>query len=211
MAKMKLYGMPGWGSALVEAQLDWYGLDYDFERTGDLFKSDEARRQLETVNPLGQIPVLTLENGTIMTESVAITLYLAERAEGESLMPEQGSRERAVFLRWLIFIVANIYPTFTYADDPARFVADPAAQAGFKGAIDDYAKKLYGVLEAEAREKWFLGDGFSALDIFICVMTRWRPSRTWFADHAPRLFAIASATEEVEKLRACWARNFDAS
>jgi hypothetical protein len=31
--------------------------------------------------------------------------------------------ERAKFLRWLVFIVANIYPTFTYADDPSRFVA----------------------------------------------------------------------------------------
>src|SRR5262245_4684758 len=39
MGKMRLFGEPGWGSSVVEAQLDWYGLPYDFERVGDLFKS----------------------------------------------------------------------------------------------------------------------------------------------------------------------------
>ena len=211
VARLKLYGMPGWGSALVEAQLNWYGLEYDFERVGDLFKSEQARKELEKVNPLGQIPVLMLENGTVMTESAAITLYLADSAQGESLVPGQANKERAAFLRWLIFIVANIYPTYTYADDPARFVAEPGAQQGFKQAVDDYARKLYKMLEAEVGGKWFLGDRFSALDIYICVMTRWRPSRAWFAEHAPRLFAIASAVEEVEKLKACWAKNFSES
>ena len=32
MPKMKLFGEPGWGSAIVEAQLDWYGIEFDFER-----------------------------------------------------------------------------------------------------------------------------------------------------------------------------------
>ena len=41
MAKMRLFGEPGWGSAIVETQLVWYGLEHDFERVGDLFKSEE--------------------------------------------------------------------------------------------------------------------------------------------------------------------------
>ena len=35
MGRMRLYGEPGWGSLIVEAQLDWYRLDYAFERVGD--------------------------------------------------------------------------------------------------------------------------------------------------------------------------------
>ena len=38
MADFSLYGTRGWGSALIEAQLDFYGLDYRFETAGDLFK-----------------------------------------------------------------------------------------------------------------------------------------------------------------------------
>ena len=72
---MRLFGEPGWGSAIVEAQLNWYGLAYDFERVGDLFTSAEGRQRLSAVNPLAQIPTLVLSDGTVLTESAAITLH----------------------------------------------------------------------------------------------------------------------------------------
>lgn len=205
---MVLYGEPGWGSLIVEAQLDWYRLDYAFERVGDLFKSAESRRRLTEINPLAQIPALVLADGTLLTESAAITLYLADLTENDDLVPGPGRPERAVFLRWLVFLVANIYPTYTYADDPARFVADPAAQQRFREAVDNYAKHLYSTLEKAAGSPWFLGDRFTALDIYVATMTRWRPRRPWFAEHAPRLHAIGAATEKLPALAATWERNF---
>jgi GST-like protein len=33
----KLYARPGWGSALVEAQLAWYGLPFAIDEVEDLF------------------------------------------------------------------------------------------------------------------------------------------------------------------------------
>jgi hypothetical protein len=90
MAKMRLFGEPGWGSVIVEAQLDWYGLEFDFERVGDLFKSAESRERLSAVNPLAQIPTLVLADGAVLTESAAITLYLAELLGSDSLVPRAG-------------------------------------------------------------------------------------------------------------------------
>lgn len=207
MAVFTLYGEPGWGSAIVEVQLAWYGLDYAFERVGDLFKSANARTRLEHVNPLAQVPTLVMPDGTIMTESAAITLLLAEQAGTDSLVPAAGDEQRAAFLRWLVFIVANIYPTYTYADDPSRFVRQKDAQQPFRNAVDAYAQKLYRVLENVARGPWFLGERFTALDIYLCAMTRWRPGREWFAVHAPQLYAIATATESLDKLHATWEKN----
>jgi GST-like protein len=88
---MKLYGEPGWGSAIVEAQLEWYGLPYEFESVGNIFKSAEARQQLTDVNPIAQVPTLVLEDGTVMTESAAITLLLAESNRDDSLVPSPGT------------------------------------------------------------------------------------------------------------------------
>jgi GST-like protein len=203
-----LYGEPGWGSAIIEAQLTWYGLDFTFIRTGDLFTSAEARATLERVNPLAQVPTLVLENGTIMTESAAITLHLADATGREDLVPAVGHPTRPAFLRWLIFIVANIYPTYTYADDPARFVPDEPARDGFKDAVDDYAKRLYTQLESVAAAPWFLGKNTSALDIYIAVLTHWRPQQKWFAAATPKLAAIARHAEELPALTQVWARNF---
>lgn len=203
---MKLYGMPHWGSDIVEYQLALYGLDYAFVKTGNLFDDLSAEDALRAVNPLRQIPTLMLEDGAVMTESAAITLLLADMTERDDLVPGPGAKERAAFLRWLIFIVANIYPTYTYVDMPSRFVADERAQDAYAQAVHDYAKTLYGVLEGTAKGPWFLGQRFSALDIYVAVITRWTPRRDWHADNSPKLMAISEAVEALPGLKALAAR-----
>lgn len=203
----RLYGRPGWGSVIVEAQLAWYGLDYDLEVVGDLFEDDAARCALETVNPLGQIPTLVLSDGEIVTESAAITLLLAEQNPDATLAPPPGDALRATFLRWLIWFVANLYPTFTYADDPARFVAKEDAQKSFESAVNAYAQKLWRQAEEAAVGPWFLGDRFSALDIYVAAMTHWRPGRPWFAQHCRKIHEIALATDAEPRLAEVWRTN----
>jgi GST-like protein len=160
------------------------------------------------VNPLAQVPTLVLADGTVMTESAAITLFLAEAANDDSLVPRATDPLRPQFLRWLIFLIANVYPTYTYADDPSRFVEQSGAQQSFKDAVGRYACRLYSLLDRQAGEPWFFSTRFSALDVYLTVMTRWRPRRPWFAEHAPRLFAIATKTEALERLAAVWRKNF---
>lgn len=203
-----LWGRPGWGSTIVEAQLELYGLKYRYEPVEDLFRTPGAREKLEKVNPLAQVPTLVMPDGSIMSESAAITLLLADITGSESLVPGPGAPERAKFLRWLVFLVANIYPTFTYADDPARFVSVNAARDPFRAATDAYAQRLWRQVEREAGTPWFLGDRFSALDIYVDIMTRWRPKRGWFEIETPRLFAIARRADALPELADVWKRNF---
>ncbi|TGY88240.1 glutathione S-transferase [Marinicauda algicola] len=206
---LTLYGERGWGSAIVEAQLEWYGLPYRFEPVGDLFRDAAARRRLEAVNPLGQVPALQI--GTrVMTESAAITLHLAERVNSDGLVPGPDTPERADFLRWLVFIVANIYPTYTYGDDPARFVDLEEARKPFRARTDAYAKRLYTVLDSAAGSPFFLGRRMSAIDIYIAVMTHWRPGRAWFETETVRLAGIARRIGEDARLGPVIARNFPA-
>ena len=209
----RLYGRAGWGSAIVEAQLVSYGLPFAFEPVGDLFKDLDARGKLEKVNPLAQVPTLVMplvngKEGTVMSESAAITLLLADVVGQDTLVPSAGSDERAAFLRWLIFIVANIYPTFTYADDPARFVSVNSARDPFRAATDAYAQRLWHQVDGAAGSPWFLGARFSALDIYLSVMTRWRPKRGWFEIETPHLFSIARRADQRPELTAVWDRNW---
>jgi len=203
-----LFARPGWGSAIVELQLAWYGLPYEVEDVDDPFTSEAARARLAPMNALTQLPTLVLPDGTVMTESAAITLHLADLGVGRSLVPPVGDAARPGFLRWLVFVVANVYPTFTYADDPARFVDDAVARAGFRAKVDAYAERLWGTVEDAAGAPWFVGERFTALDLYVGVMTRWRPRRAWFAANCPRLTAIALAAEAVPGLGPVWQRNF---
>jgi GST-like protein len=205
---MQLHGHKGWGSTIVEAQLAFHGLPFDWVEAGDLLASADARHRLAPLNPVAQVPTLVLEDGAVMTESAAITLWLADRTGSHALVPAPGTAERPQFLRWLVFLVANIYPCFTFADLPERFVAVEDARKPFRSAVDAHLGRLWLAVEAQAGAPWFLGARFSALDIYVAVMSHWRPGRAWFAAQAPRLHGAACAAEADPRLTAVFRRNF---
>ncbi|MEO8242512.1 MAG: glutathione S-transferase family protein [bacterium] len=207
---MQLYENPGWGSAIVEAQLAILGLKCEMIAAGDIYADVTAREALAQSNPIIQIPTLILDDGQVMTESAAITLYLADLTGSTVLVPEAGSPERAAFLRWLVFIVANIYPCFTFADVPTRFVAEAEAQA-YKDRVTDHATRLWKVVAAEAERNdgtWVLGNRFTALDVYLAVMVNWRPGRATLANETPVLAAIAARAAARPDMAAVIARNF---
>lgn len=208
MARYQLFGRRGWGSVIVELQLAALGLPFEFEEVPDLFESEEGRRRLGQHNPLAQVPTLRLPDGSVMTESAAITLHLADATGRDDFVPSAFEPTRAQFLRWLVFLVANIYPTFTYADDPRRFVHDENAAKAFGAAVDDYRCRLWRTVEDAAGAKWFLGDRFSALDVYVATMTHWQPGWRWFEAITPSLAAIARCSTEDPRCRAVLERNF---
>jgi GST-like protein len=123
-----LIGAPGWGSAIAEALLDLSGLPYQVEDIDPKKPTTESKR-LTALNPLAQVPTLLLPDGTVMSESAAIALHIADRAPAAALVPPPGDPTRDAFLRWLVFIVANVYPMYTVGDFPERFVSGPRARS----------------------------------------------------------------------------------
>jgi GST-like protein len=202
-----LYGTPGWGSAIAEAALDLAGLPFTIEEVKPT-EPGPARDRLLALNPLGQVPTLVLPDGTIMTESAAIVLHLHDLAPAAGLVPPPGDPLRPAFLRWLVFLVAQVYPTFTYYDFPDRWVGDAAAQADFKDRVGEYRRRLWRQVEGAAAAPWFLGARFSALDIYVWAMTRWQPRRPWFVAECPKLAAIAAAADADPRLARVTTRNF---
>jgi GST-like protein len=208
MQRYRLFGRPGWGSVIVEAQLAALGLAFDFEDVPDLFTSEQGRRDLARFNPLAQVPTLQLPDSSVLTESAAITLHLADATGRDDFVPPPGHAARPQFLRWLAYLVANVYPTFTYVDVPQRFVKDEAAAKAFADEVAEYRKRLWLIVEAAAGTPCFLGERFSALDLYVFAMTHWRPGRQWFDEHAPRLAAITARVKDDARFRSAWEHNF---
>lgn len=193
-----LYGAPGCGSMIVEAAFGAAGLapqfvDLDWESLGP----QRGDPRLLALNPLGQVPTLLLPDGTLMTESAAMILHLADLRPEAGLLPPPGHPQRPVFLRWLQFLVAAVYPTFTYGDAPTRWVeGDEAAAEHLLRGTENHRERLWRYLEGQVGEPWFLGETWSALDLYLWGMTYWRPGRAWFAEHCPRLHAIATTLDD---------------
>ena len=203
----ELYGAPGWGSTIVEALLTWCGAEFRFEDVSGFDSAGPARERLMALNPLAQVPTLVLPGGEVMTESVAIALLLAEEYPNAGLAPAAGSAARARFLRRLVWLTAAVYPTFSYDDYPERWTVSD--QAELQRRVGAHRERLWRLFEAElGTGDWVLGEEFSALDIFVGVMTRWKPRRDWFAVECTGLFAIARRVDGLERLQGVWGRNF---
>jgi GST-like protein len=202
-----LYENPGWGSAIVEAQLAVYGLPYRLIPAGGKASEAAVQQAMRPVNPVMQVPALILPGGQVMTETAAMTLYLADVTATDVLVPGAAAPERAAFLRWLIFLVAAVYPTFAYGDVPTRFVPPDGAEA-FQARVMDHRRAMWRVMEADAAGLWFLGARFTAIDVYLAMMTRWRPGAAWFQAETPKLWSCGIAAAARPDIAPIMARNF---
>ncbi|MBD3646956.1 MAG: glutathione S-transferase, partial [Pseudomonadales bacterium] len=138
-----LFTAPGSGGMIVEAAFGVAGIPVkavhvDWDDLGWQSKT------LMEYNPLGQLPTLLLPDGRIMTESAAIILHLADRNPGCPLVPPPDHPSRNEFLRWLVFLVSAVYPTFTYGDVPKRWVEGNEESASrLRRGTDEHRMTLY--------------------------------------------------------------------
>jgi GST-like protein len=207
MDKPLLLGCKGCGNAIVEAAFAVAGIPVECEEV-DYSGDSPTRARLLAVNPLAQVPSLVLPGKRVMTESLAILHYIDDRAPQAKLVPAKGDPAREDFYRWAVFLVAALYPTFTYGDDPKKWVPGEEGAKALKESTNRHREDLWKQLDGVAGSPWFLGDTFSALDLYCAVMVHWRPGRKWFDANAPRIMAIAKRAAALDAVAPVIARNF---
>lgn len=207
---LTIYGYKGWGSVIIEAACELLGETYALEEV-EPGKPGPAFDALRALNPLGQVPTVVLSDGTVLTESVAILLWLLERHPHSTLAPPPGDPKRAVFLRWLVFFVTNIYPMYTVGDYPERWVKGEAAQKELKEATIRRTLDCWRTLEQGISPgAHLLGDSMTILDVYAAAMSRWRPGREKIRAVAPRCIAAAERAEAHPAVSRIFSVNFGA-
>jgi GST-like protein len=206
MTTHELIGSKGCGSAIVEMAFAIAGIPFTLT-TLPYLEPGAGRDRLLALNPLGQVPTLVLADGTVMTESAAMVLYAAECAPQAGLAPPVGSAERARFLNELVVIVAAVYPTFTFADDPGRFGLEGAPADVLRQRVDGRRLDLYRQIDGRITGPFWLGASMSALDLYLAAMVRWRPRLAWFEANTPRIVAAARAAERDPRVAAVLERH----
>ena len=102
---MKLYGTPPTRALRAVWLLNELGLECEMVPV-DLMQGEHLQPEFLALNPAGKVPVL-VDGSLVVTESVAIQLYLAEKNPQAGLIPE-NLEARAQMYRWIFFLVTEI-------------------------------------------------------------------------------------------------------
>lgn len=205
---LTIHGCKGCGSVIIESVCELLGETYTFVDV-EPWTPGPALDTLKALNPLAQVPTVVLEDGTVLTESVAIVLWLLERHPGSGFEPPPGDPARPVFLRHLVYFPSAIYPMYTVGDFPARWVKEEAAQAELKAATVQRTLACWRALEEGfGAGPFFLGEEMSVLDVYAAMISRWRPGRARIREVAPRAIAAAERAEAHPVVARVFARNF---
>ncbi len=203
---MELHGCDGCGSAVVEALLDWVGAPYT--RSVFAWKDAAAWERLRAINPLAQVPTLVLDDGTVVTESAGIALWLAHEHPEAGLLPAEPSA-RALCYRWMASFATNVYGPIVVGDFPERWVDGAEAGQSLKAKARERLLDAWRAFEAAiAPAPFLLGATPSVLDVYVAMISRWRPGRPWLVEHCPKAMSAVAATEAIPVVAATWARNF---
>ena len=203
----KLYARPGAGSAAVEALLAECGAAFeiiDVLRGPDGSVPQDYRR----INPRSEVPTLLLPDNSIMTESAAMMIYLADLHPSAGLAPSVTSPMRARYLRWMLYFATAVYMADLRMYYPARHSTDAGNAANIKAkAIEDMGRDFDIFAEALGEGPYILGQLMSAVDIYAAMLISWAPDvPQLFARHAniKTLYGLVAARPLIAKI---WTRN----
>lgn len=166
---MKLFYKPGACSFSPHIVLREAGVDFTLVKVDLMTKRLENGDDYFAINPKGQVPALQLDDGTLLTEGMAIVQYLADTVPDRQLLAPVGSITRYHTLSWLTWIATEFHKGFTplfRPDTPEDY--KPVA----RGLLE---KKLAYVNESVEGKQWIVGTRFSVADAYLFTVLRWAP------------------------------------
>lgn len=180
MTTYQLYGRPGSGSFAVQVALEEIGVPFERIWVGRE-AADVAR--FRQVNPTGKVPALGLPDGTLMFESAAMLIHLAQAHPKSQLAPQSGTGLHARFLQWMVFLSANVYEAALRMYYSARYSTDGArsADAICKQGKTDFVTHLS--LINQSLGPYVLGTEYSIADVYLYMLASWWP------EDKPKLYA----------------------
>jgi glutathione S-transferase len=138
----------------------------------DLRAGAHRRPEFLALNPAGKVPVL-VDGDFVLTESIAIVLYLAEQHPSHGLYPAEP-RQRAEVQRWLLFAATELeQPLWRIARHTALYPEDRRLLADVVLASEDF-RAMAGVLERHMQEREFVvGDRVTVADFVLAYTLDW--------------------------------------
>ena len=164
---MKLYYSPGACSLSPHIVLRESGLPFEPVLASTKTHQLSDGTDFYTINSLGYVPVLELDDGTRLREGPAIVQYIADQVPARNLAPANGTLPRYRVQEWLTFIGTELHKTFSPLFNPA---VPEEAKAVFRDKLTARFRWVDGQL---AGKSYLTGDAFCVADAYLYTVSRW--------------------------------------
>jgi glutathione S-transferase len=161
-------------------------LDVDFESINiNLAVGEHCRPEFLKINPAGRVPVL-VDDDFVLTESVAIVLYLAEKYLHKGLVPTD-LKQRAQVNRWLLFTATELeQPLWRIARHTALYPEHLRLPAEVSLARQDFTDMAAVMEEHMQGRKFVVGDTLTVADLVGAYTLDWA-NEVQLLDNFPQL------------------------
>ena len=164
---MKLYYSPGACSLSPHIVLHEAGLAFTAEMASTKTHQLKDGTDYYSINPLGYVPLLVLNDGTQLSEGPAIVQYIADQAPDKQLAPANGSMARYQLQSLLNFISTELHKGFSP-------LFNPATPADYKPAVIEKLLSRMAWIDGQLDGKpYLMGDTFTVADAYLFTVTGW--------------------------------------
>lgn len=162
-----------------------------------------------SINPRGQIPALELPDGTVVVESAAIVLCLADRHPDAGLLPPPDDPARGLCYRWTVYGAVNLYEV-----ELQQYLGADAADLGDCQRRLDAARAAaidlcWGAVESALDPgPYVLGERFSAADIYLAMIAGWQLDKPKMATRRPRVERLVDLVRRRPRIAPIWRTHY---
>jgi glutathione S-transferase len=164
---MKLYYSPGACSLASHITIKEAGLPVQLVLASTKTHKLEDGTDYYTINPLGYVPLLELDNGTRLHENPAVLPYLADQAPDKRLAPASGTFERYQLQSWLAFVGTELHKNFSP-------FFNPAANDEFRASVKTRLLSRFRWVDQQlAGRDYLMGETFTVADAYLFTVSTW--------------------------------------
>ncbi|WP_434043378.1 MULTISPECIES: glutathione S-transferase family protein [Sorangium] len=168
---MKLYEFAPTRSIRARWTLQELGVDFEAIEV-NLSAGDHHRPEFRKINPAGKVPAL-VDGDFVVTESVAIALYLAEKYPQKRLLPAD-LRQRSEVDRWLLFTVTELEQPLQRIVRHTSIYPEALRVPAEVDLAGREFKQMAAVLEGHMQGRQFVvGDGVTVADFVLAYTLDW--------------------------------------
>ena len=168
----KLYGMSAAGQICVEAVFALAGLVDGQDYTIEYIKKDEQGKMPESfrlINPASQVPTLVMPDGTIVSESGAILLILADTLPKANLSFSDQSHKNQLY-RWVFYCAVNYYGNILRGFYSERYTVSSDQAPEIKAKALDLIAINHQMLSDLLGDKDYLLGKLTVLDVYFAML-----------------------------------------